>query len=254
MSKARNLITELMAASAPGEEIGAVATGGGGGGGGGRGPDGGGGGRGGGDSGDGWKNDGPPDGDFPGLTYDLLDQAGVVSSSHSNYDMSVNRAGWQKFVELISAELGKTCTLKDAVAWILKSGPMPGIETLWAMTQDPRLKPLTDFDDASASDGADNLCVSYFYGGHERRAAFVKYGSHDPEAMAKSVYNCLDNLHNGVKIAGTTVTMPAFDDNGGDEWGPGQIVTGLREGGWQVDFDNDGQQFTITIHGFGSNQ
>lgn len=254
MSKARQLIAELLAASAPGEdEIGAAAPGGGGGrrvgGGGDDGDDGGGG-----DSGDGWKSGGgePEDHGFVNLTYDLVDQAGVVSSSADNYSMTTNRAGWQKFVQLISQYLNKPCTLKDAVNWILKSGPMPGIETLWVMTQDTRLRPLTDFDEASVSSGADNLCVSYFYGGHERRAAFVKYGSHEPKTMAESIYNCLVNLHNGVEWDGdTTVTLPVFNESDG-EWGPTEIVRGLREGGWKVDFDNSGGTFVITVRGFGA--
>ncbi len=242
MNKARILINELLAATSTDTEVGADPTTGGVG----QLPPGRGGG--GGDSGDGWKGGDGGDGpDEAGEAYDLVTDAGIQSSSHTHYDMNVNRPGWQKLTRMLSQKYGRQFSIKDVASWIVKFGPMPGIETLWVMTKDPRLRAITDFEE---SDGGDQLCVSYFYGGHERRAAFVKYGSRDPEKMAKSIFNCLNNLHDDVELNGTTVTLTTFDESDG-EWGPTEIVKGLREGGWQVNLDNDGSKFTVTVLGFG---
>ena len=182
--------------------------------------------------------------------YNILNEANVKSSSHIEYQLEKNERAWKKVRDRFFERSWEKVVDYFIKAFSLRSrkgvthAPWPGIETLWKLSGDNRLWPLTDFGNVGQSD---QLFVSYVYGNNERLAAFKKYADCSPENMAKSYSNGL--TYDTSVVKGSTVTCSktarAF------ELLPHEAVLELLQSGWDVDFsDNEDGTCSITFLSF----
>ena len=183
--------------------------------------------------------------------YVLLSKAGVNSSSHcgTGYDLRLNVEPLYKLAEMVGN--GRSDLMAVVNLYVSAEEGMPGQETLWELTKDPRLWELCDFNH-EISAGLDTLAVSYFYGSDTRRDVFRKYGSHDPLHMAESIYHTLVDdgcsKPGAASLEGNVVTFEADDYT----WSPEEITDGLIRSGWDVELTLPTGETpgTMVVHGY----